>query len=89
MMEAIKLIQKASKAKKPLVISMSSVFVNAVTEERVFIISFPKLGDVFYLNVEHCKALLKLTLNKQQVINPLEDDDWMDTIDYYHMYDKE
>ena len=60
----MKSIKKASKAKNSLVISMTYGFFNVATEEKVYIISFPKLGNVFYLKAEYCNALMKLVLKK-------------------------
>ena len=48
-------------------------FANVATGERVYLISFPRLGNVFHLKAEHFKSLLKLALKKRKVINPSED----------------
>lgn len=85
MVEPVQDIRKSSKAKKPLTISVSYGFVNVSTAERVYLISFPRLGNVFYLKAEHFKSLLKVALKKRKLVNPSEDGDWMETVTYYRM----
>ena len=67
MAELMQDIRKDSIKKKPLLISVSYGFVNVATEERVYLISFPKLGNVFYLKSGHFKSLLKLGLKKRSL----------------------
>ena len=46
-------VKKKSKAKKPVVISVSHGFVNVGTNERIYLVSFQSLRNVFYLKAEH------------------------------------
>ena len=86
--EQIKNVQKLNKYSKPLVILVSHGFVNVRTAETIYVVSFPKLGKVFYQKAEHMKSLLMVALSQRKVLNPSEDGEWMDTIDYYKMRER-
>ena len=88
MVKAMKDVQKA-KAKKLVVISVSQGFVNVGTGERVYLVSFQSLRNVFYLKAEHFKSLLEMALQKRKALKPSEDGTWIETVDYYKLRSKE
>ena len=88
MVKAMKAVQKA-KAKKHVVISVSQGFVNVGTGERVYLVSFQSLRNVFYLKAEHFKSLLEMALQKRKALKPSEDGTWIQTVDYYKLRSKE
>ena len=82
-------VKKKSKAKKPVVISVSHGFVNVGTNERIYLVSFQSLRNVFYLKAEHFQSLLMMALKRRKLLDPSEDGTWIDTVDYYKMRSKE
>ena len=77
-MEAMQTMQKEMKSKKPLTITVSPWFVNVSTEERVYIIIFPKPNKTFYLKPDHIKALVTMAVARRKILNPAEDGDWVE-----------
>ena len=74
-MEAMQTMQKEIKSKEPLIITVSPGFVNVSSEERVYIIIFPKPNKTFYVKPYHTKALVIMAVTKHKILNPSEDSD--------------
>jgi hypothetical protein len=82
-------MQKEMKSNKPLIITVSPGFVNVSSEERVYIIIFPKLNNTFYVKPNHNKAFVTVAVTKCKILNPSEDSDWVETIISLKICDKE
>ena len=82
-------MQKEIKSKEPLIITISPGFVNVSSEERVYIIIFPKPNKTFYVKPDHTKALVTMAVTKHKILNPSDDSDWLKTISSLKMHDKE
>ena len=80
---------EGSKDKRPLLISVTGSFVNVAQGYTYYVVTFPKPGKTFYLKAEHYENLLKVALKKHKVLNPKEDGNWIDTISFCCVRDKE
>ena len=87
--EAIAETQREKRVKKPLVISVSPAFLNVTTGFNLYTCTLPKPGKVFYAKSGCLRGLILMRNKKQKALNCKEDSDWIETISFIDLCDKE
>ena len=81
--------QRKMKSKRSMTITVSHGFTNVQTGEMVYVIVFPKPNKTFYLKPEHTRVLVNMAVTKRKILNPGEENGWLESISSFHMRDKE
>ena len=87
--EAVEEARKESRTKRPLMISVSSAFVNVSTDFEYYVVILPKPGKTFYMKAEHWQNLFSVVHKKRMIMNPNEDGAWIDTVSFIRVRDQE